>query len=793
MSKKHDSRDRKNIQNKDVQTKNVQSKGAQNKGAHSKAARSTIVTQSKGAHSDVFAQGAYNASISPVFQPSSYYLEHIKMTSFGKFSNTIVGAFQPHLNVVYGSNESGKTTINELVKGVLFGWPAARKGVNSYRPEGAERVGSLFFKSKTTGEVAELKRIKNTDQPNDEFHVLDDIDSETYSTMFALTSDELMQLDKHNEVTARLLTAGSGTSASPAKALEELDQRIKEKMSRAAANDRSIANLLARQTLLRENVQNGLSEADHFRAQEKRLEALSARKDALLETQTALNTEIETLKAQAARIQSLDQAIQNTNTKLQETVESSEGLQQYAPHHIDDEILMLSKLSQAEEYRLRDYLDDKEEQRAKQQHHLDNAARDALKSQTEYELLHESRDVSQERHRAKMQRRVKLIVSIIIPILMAVCGVCVLLYAQQNLRLSYLMAGIGMLMGAVMIAAVGIIMNLRPSKLEEHLDERLKKAEWIMKQDEKNLAKVKQEELHYQESLKNYLDAHHMRAAQGSLKRARSMLDEARQYRFKQEAEVQNEKALALQEASLRSALEHAQAEREEVLHKMGLAAHATSDNIKALIAQKEDERAATITLSNETHRQYGEIQQELQQARFRQNFDQDKLDLELVDACLLQEYRDLARLLIARRSLEIAINEWEKKSQPEAYRIASRLLENMTQGAWQQVRMNSEGDIEVLNALRTPCPPHLLSLGTRQQLYLSLRIALLIMSDNVGKSLPVLCDDILVHFDETRRRGAARALLELAQHRQVIVFTCHPEIVSLMQGVDSSLNFLEL
>ena len=590
MSKKHDSRNRKSVQNKVARMR-----------------------------SNYAAQDANETSVSHAFQPSPYYLEHIKITSFGKFSNTIVGAFQPHLNVVYGSNESGKTTINELIKGVLFGWPAARKGVNSYRPEGAERVGSLFFKSKVTGEVAELKRIKNTDQLSDEFHVLDDIDNETYSTMFALTSDELMQLDKHNEVTARLLTAGSGTSASPAKALEELDGCIKEKMSRAAANDHSIANLLAKQARFRENVQQGLSEADHFRAQEKRLEALSARKDALLETQTTLNVEIEALKAQAARIQSLDSVIQDTNTKLQETVESSKGLRQHAPHHIDDEILILSKLSQAEEYRLRDYLDDKEEQRIKQQHHLENAARDALKSQTEYELLYESRDVSQERHRAKIQRWVKLIVSIIIPILMAVSGVCVLLYAQQNLRLSYFMAGIGMLMGAVMIAAVGIIMNLRPSKLEEHLDERLKKAEWIMKQDEKNLAKVKQEELHYQESLKSYLDAHHMCTAQGSLKRARAMLDEARRYRFKQETELQNEKALALQEASLRSALEYAQTEREELLHKMGLSVHATSDDIKAIITQKEDERAATITLSNETHRQYGEIQQELQQARFRQ------------------------------------------------------------------------------------------------------------------------------------------------------------------------------
>ena len=92
------------------------------------------------------------ARISPLF------LEHVKMSSFGKFSNIIVGPFSPGLNVVYGPNEAGKTTLNELVKGVLFGWPSSRGQGNSYRPESAERVGSLFFRDSSNGEVSEDNR-----------------------------------------------------------------------------------------------------------------------------------------------------------------------------------------------------------------------------------------------------------------------------------------------------------------------------------------------------------------------------------------------------------------------------------------------------------------------------------------------------------------------------------------------------------------------------------------------------------------------------------------------------------
>ena len=88
---------------------------------------------------------------------------------------------------------------------------------------------------------------------------------------------------------------------------------------------------------------------------------------------------------------------------------------------------------------------------------------------------------------------------------------------------------------------------------------------------------------------------------------------------------------------------------------------------------------------------------------------------------------------------------------------------------------------------------PEHLSMGTRQQLYLSLRIALLLTADAVGRKLPVMCDDILVNFDEKRRAGAVRALAQLAEHRQVILFTCHPEVVKLFSSLEPSVNHIEL
>ena len=77
---------------------------------------------------------------------------------------------------------------------------------------------------------------------------------------------------------------------------------------------------------------------------------------------------------------------------------------------------------------------------------------------------------------------------------------------------------------------------------------------------------------------------------------------------------------------------------------------------------------------------------------------------------------------------------------------------------------------------------------GTCQQLYLALRIALLVTADNVGRAVPIIADDILVNFDSQRRAGAAKALAQLARHRQVILLTCHEEIVETMRVADRAL-----
>ena len=74
----------------------------------------------------------------------------------------------------------------------------------------------------------------------------------------------------------------------------------------------------------------------------------------------------------------------------------------------------------------------------------------------------------------------------------------------------------------------------------------------------------------------------------------------------------------------------------------------------------------------------------------------------------------------------------------------------------------------------QTPRDTAYLSAGTADLLYLSVRLALCELTCPADDPCPLVLDDTLVNFDDARAGRAMALFREIAQHRQVILFTCH-------------------
>ena len=94
-----------------------------------------------------------------------------------------------------------------------------------------------------------------------------------------------------------------------------------------------------------------------------------------------------------------------------------------------------------------------------------------------------------------------------------------------------------------------------------------------------------------------------------------------------------------------------------------------------------------------------------------------------------------------------------------------------MTNGRYQRLSLcqdlSLEASAEGENTLRNTLWR---SEGTVDQLYLALRLA---VAEELTPEAPLILDDALVRFDDTRLKAALDILDEEAKNKQVILFTC--------------------
>jgi uncharacterized protein YhaN len=146
-----------------------------------------------------------------------------------------------------------------------------------------------------------------------------------------------------------------------------------------------------------------------------------------------------------------------------------------------------------------------------------------------------------------------------------------------------------------------------------------------------------------------------------------------------------------------------------------------------------------------------------------------------------VEQYVDLrlASLLLARE-----IERYREEHQGPIIGLASQAFSRLTLGSFAGVTTGFDArDQPVLMCRRTDGPDVEvagLSHGTRDQLYLALRLASIEYRLSREESLPLIVDDILVNFDD-RRAGAALELLgDLACKTQVLFFTHHHRLLEL-------------
>jgi uncharacterized protein YhaN len=80
--------------------------------------------------------------------------------------------------------------------------------------------------------------------------------------------------------------------------------------------------------------------------------------------------------------------------------------------------------------------------------------------------------------------------------------------------------------------------------------------------------------------------------------------------------------------------------------------------------------------------------------------------------------------------------------------------------------------------------PAHGMSEGTRDQLFLALRLAAVEASCATGEPLPFIVDDVLVQFDNDRTAAGLRVLANVGVDTQIVLFTHHRRVREVAEAI---------
>lgn len=210
----------------------------------------------------------------------------------------------------------------------------------------------------------------------------------------------------------------------------------------------------------------------------------------------------------------------------------------------------------------------------------------------------------------------------------------------------------------------------------------------------------------------------------------------------------------------------------------------AEPEAIRAEIAMIKEDNAALLQEIHEIGQRQADAERtktEMEQGRGAAAAAQDMQDA-------VTALEDCARrwmvLKTATFLLGQGIERFRKEQQGPLLARAGELFALLTRRSFYGFRLDYDlKDTPILIGVRADgatCPIEGMSEGTRDQLFLALRLAAVELYVGGAEPLPFVADDLFVNFDDSRTEAGLEALMTLGASTQVLLFTHHAHIAEL-------------
>lgn len=144
-------------------------------------------------------------------------------------------------------------------------------------------------------------------------------------------------------------------------------------------------------------------------------------------------------------------------------------------------------------------------------------------------------------------------------------------------------------------------------------------------------------------------------------------------------------------------------------------------------------------------------------------------------------------KVFTAAKLLRWSIDRYRQEKQGPMLGRASAIFAQLTQGTFHRLVVDFDAQPMTLHGQRADgklVGISGMSDGTRDQLYLALRLAALEMHLEKASPLPFIADDLFINYDDGRSTAGFEALAALSEKTQVIYLTHHDHLVESVRSV---------
>ncbi len=147
--------------------------------------------------------------------------------------------------------------------------------------------------------------------------------------------------------------------------------------------------------------------------------------------------------------------------------------------------------------------------------------------------------------------------------------------------------------------------------------------------------------------------------------------------------------------------------------------------------------------------------------------------------------------IYLAKEVLEQSYEKMKNTVTPKFTEELSRTIAEITNGKYNKVRLNDDTGLVVELENGNYIPVSRLSVGTIDQLYLSLRLA---MVENLSEEkMPIILDETFAYYDTERLENILKYIAERFSDYQIVLFTCTQREMQVLKELNLKFNLIEI